>query len=406
MRVVEISECFPNKHKPVTGEFILRHGEALSKLCNVKLIVPLRMIPSREIFSGNVFQKFSDWKSGMSSTENYTNGKLEVEYFRYISLPRPYFESLDSQFLHFSYYGKLKKSIDSFKPDVLLCHWLRPWAEPASAIADDLGIPFIIDHHEDIPTMRNLFPGHYRKFLRPAVKAATVIVHSSGNKSDLMNEVRDLKNVDVNYLGQSMIIDSSEKNFCSDQLRIVCVSHLHEPRKKIDTLIKACDILCKKINLTLRIIGDGILKQKYIDIAASLNLANIITFEGQKSQSEINEILDECDVFVLPSYPEAFGIAIIEAMAKGLPVIASAGNGAGEEIKGLGYDVELPEPDSSSALADAILNLSKDKMKMKELSISGKQLVSEYFTWDKNAEGTFKIMEREILRKRERRVRN
>ena len=58
LTVAEISECFPNKFKPVTGEFISQHARALSQFCNVIMIVPLRYVPPKELFSLNPFKLF------------------------------------------------------------------------------------------------------------------------------------------------------------------------------------------------------------------------------------------------------------------------------------------------------------------------------------------------------------
>ena len=102
--------------------------------------------------------------------------------------------------------------------------------------------------------------------------------------------------------------------------------------------------------------------------------------------------MSNSDIFILPSYPEAFGVVIIEALAKGLPVITCNGNGGGEELKKLGYPVVLVKPDSQEDLAESITELSKDEVRMKDMSAKGIEIVRKYFTWKKNAENTYQLL--------------
>ena len=104
LTVVEISECFPNKYKPVTGEFILQHVKALSAYCRVIALVPVRFVPTKELLSEGPVKTFSairNWYSALRNTHNYTVGNLSVIYFGYVSLPRPYFESEDVKLINF-----------------------------------------------------------------------------------------------------------------------------------------------------------------------------------------------------------------------------------------------------------------------------------------------------------------
>lgn len=399
MTVLEISECFPNEFKPVTGEFILQHVKYLSGHCNVITLVPLRYIPSKELFSFNPVRFISNiqnWFTKLKSTKDISEGMLRIIYFSYFSLPRPFFESIDDRVIIFFFYERLKKIIDELKPDVIYCNWLRPWGELSHKLATDLNIPFVIDHHEDIPTLKILFSKDYKKFLKVFEKADGIVVHSALNKYELENENLNLSGVEVIYLGQSFSVNDNVKDFNFSKLKLVCVSHLNEERKNIDDLIKAAKDLKAGIDFELQIIGDGILKENYINLAKSLNLSKEINFTGMKSQSEIESILEASHIFVLPSYPEAFGIVFIEALAKGVPVITCEGNGGGEELKNSGYTVVMVKPNSPDELASAILDLASDKNKLSLMSGTGKDIVKKNFTWKKNADHTFTFLNKII----------
>ena len=214
--VAEISECFPNKNKPVTGEFILQQVKALSQHCKVVTIVPLRIIPPKELLNINPVRLISNlgkWYNEISDTNNYSQGNLDVIYFPYFSLPRPYFELIDAKILQTFYFTKLKKVLEKYNPDLIYCNWLRPWAEVSAGLAEYFKIPFILDHHEDLPTLKKLFPSDYNEFLKTFENADKVIVHSNYNKSDLENENLNIGDIKVIYLGQKFTVSEDSKKF-------------------------------------------------------------------------------------------------------------------------------------------------------------------------------------------------
>jgi len=401
MTVAEISECFPNKFKPVTGEFILQHVKALSAYCRVITLVPVRYVPTKELFFNGplkALQELVSWYNSLKRTNNFKTGNLSVIYFGYVSLPRPSFESADIKFINFFFYTKVKSLLKDLDPDLICCNWLRPWSELSGKLAKELNIPFIIDHHEDIPTLKKLFPGSYITFLKTFEKADRVIVHSSVNKKELEDENLNIKNISIVHLGQNFSASDTAKIFNFNKPKLICVSHLYESRKNIDVLIKALSLMKKNGTIVpnLDIAGDGNLSHEYTGLAKDLGVQDIVYFAGSKSQDELGKLYDEADIFVLPSYPEAFGVVFIEALAKGLPVITCEGNGGGEELKSLGYPAVLVKPNSPEILSEAISDLLKDKDRMTMMSEKGKQIVKEYFTWDKNAQSSAEVFKNTI----------
>ncbi len=392
LKVVEISECFPNKFKPVWGDFILQHVKALSEYCSVITIVPLRFVPPREIFAYNplkLFSNFYKWISNLLSTSDFGEKNLRVIYFPFFSLPRPYFDSVNKKLTEFFFYKSIKRKLLQENPDVIYCNWISPWADVSSRLAREFHIPLIIDHHEDIPTLKKLFPKDHKIILSKFANADGIIVHSSVNKSDLENENIVLPEINLIYLGQKFPVIDYKKEFNFSELKLVCISHLSEPRKNIDVLLNSMKVISLKLNSVLLIGGDGNLKQRYERLSESFSLEKIVTFAGSLSQDDIGKILEMSDIFILPSFPEAFGVVFIEALAKGLPVVTCKGNGGGEELLKLGYPVLLAEPNSAESLTDSVLALAGDKDKMKFMSECGKEIVTKYFSWENNARSTY-----------------
>ena len=391
MKILQISECFPTSYKPQTCEFILRHAEALSELCNVKFVVPLRMIPPREALKGGT-TGLLNWYKSAKQTKGFSEGNLEVCFVNYISLPRPAFESVDSALVNAFFSKRISAEVDAYNPDVIVCHWLRPWAGVAVSIAKSLEIPVVIDHHEDLPTLKNLFPGKYKRFLKPLQEADAVVVHSQRNKQELTRELNLKCDVRVVYLGQDLGVTSRVNSVSGGKLKLVTVSHLYEPRKNIDVLIRALAIVCEEQDAELTIAGDGPLKDRLMNIAAQTGVQDRVTFAGVCSQDEVRKLLDESDIFILPSFPEAFGIAITEALARGVPAVTCKGSGGGEELRALGYDAPMAEPESAEDLARCILEIAGDRDLATSLSAKGTVIVKQHFTWQKNAEDTLSVL--------------
>lgn len=105
-------------------------------------------------------------------------------------------------------------------------------------------------------------------------------------------------------------------------------------------------------DLTLDVIGDGPLRPQLEALARTSGVDDLIAFHGTKSKAEVAAALGRADAFVLPSLWENLPCAMLEAMATGLPVVATAVGGV-PEIVGPPQGI-LVTPGSSEALADAI----------------------------------------------------
>jgi glycosyltransferase involved in cell wall biosynthesis len=120
------------------------------------------------------------------------------------------------------------------------------------------------------------------------------------------------------------------------------------------TLIKAMSILDK--NYTLSLVGEGKNSTKIKTLVKTLNLDERVHFLGFRN--DIAHLYRNHDIFVLSSHWEGFGLVVVEAMASGLPVIASNVEGVNEIVKNNGL---LFHPKDAKELANHIKNISKDE---------------------------------------------
>jgi glycosyltransferase involved in cell wall biosynthesis len=105
-------------------------------------------------------------------------------------------------------------------------------------------------------------------------------------------------------------------------LHFVSVSNLHEG-KGIDLNLEALSRLHRDglTNWTYTVIGDGNQRADLQALVHEFGLDSKVEFAGARPHEEIPQYLAAADVFILPSYREAFGIAYLEAMAAGLLVV-------------------------------------------------------------------------------------
>jgi rhamnosyl/mannosyltransferase len=98
--------------------------------------------------------------------------------------------------------------------------------------------------------------------------------------------------------------------------------------KGLDVLLRA---LPQVPDVQARLVGEGVLREELDQLHAALDLGDQLRFVGACSDPQRNALLASCDVLVLPSVErtEAFGVVLLEAMALGKPVIASAIDGSG-----------------------------------------------------------------------------
>jgi glycosyltransferase involved in cell wall biosynthesis len=134
------------------------------------------------------------------------------------------------------------------------------------------------------------------------------------------------------------------------------VGSFRDNGKGIDILLKAVKLIEDKVN-KVAIAGDGVLKEQMMELRNQLCLKEKVDFLGFRS--DIDSLLDQSRIFVLPSRWEGLPISILEAMTKMKPIIATNVGGIPELLEN-GISGLLVEPENIVMLADAIKKLLND----------------------------------------------
>ncbi len=144
-----------------------------------------------------------------------------------------------------------------------------------------------------------------------------------------------------------------------DRIIVLAVGSLRVVKGYFDMLSAFAQVNKQNPLVFLVIIGIGDLMESLVEYTKSLGMADHVRFLG--ARGDVTEILASVDVFVNSSYSEGLSIAMLEAMAAGLPVVATSVGDAGVLLAtGGGLLVEARNPDSfAAALESLIIDLTK-----------------------------------------------
>lgn len=166
------------------------------------------------------------------------------------------------------------------------------------------------------------------------------------------------------------------------------------PDKGQEWLIRALAEVRKDFpDARLLLAGDGSSRRDLEKLAAELNLASAVSFAG--FVGDVESVYAALDVFLLPSFFEAFNNSLLAAMAYEIPSIAFA-RGALPEIIENGKNGLLVSGPDVREIASAVKNILGDKQFARGLGIAGRQRVAENFSAEQMVEGTLKVYE-EVL---------
>lgn len=159
-------------------------------------------------------------------------------------------------------------------------------------------------------------------------------------------------------------------------------------KKGFDTLIPAfAEVLKKEPKAKLVIAGrrnDEDYRFSIEKMIKKEGIGHSVIFTDMILGADKNSALEESDVFVLPSYSENFAMAVLEAMAMGLPVVITEGVGIASWVEKAQAGIVIKK--DKDELANSILKILKDPISAKKMGEAGKKLVQEEFSEEKVAE--------------------
>ena len=182
-----------------------------------------------------------------------------------------------------------------------------------------------------------------------------------------------------------------------DNKIIIGIVKTLESKYGIEYLIRAIKELEKIIEkeifekVEVKIYGKGRLREKLENLTKELKIEGKIKFKGFILNSEVPKVINEMDIFVVPSIldSESFGVAAVEAMACEVPVIVSDADGLKEVVIDNKTGFIVPKKDYK-AIAEKLKELITDKDLRQNFGKSGRRRVIELYSWNDNVKKMIK----------------
>lgn len=289
------------------------------------------------------------------------------------------------------------KLIPHWKPDVIIAFFGIPAGAVALLAKWIYKIPYVVSlRGGDVPGFRPYDFGTYHKIIAPLLRqvwkyAAMVVANSEGlRKLALIFEDRFPISIIHNGVDSGKFVNPTIRAW--DPPRLLFVGRLVH-QKGLDLLLPALAGL-KHLPWQLTVIGDGSQREPLQQMAAELGIAERIHFTGWQRGADLETYYQQANLFVFPSRHEGMPNVILEAMASGLPVLATciAGN---EELVLPGITGELTRPENSVALKEALERLLPDAKSRQRMGFAGRNRVEEQFTWETTARRYLSLLESE-----------
>ena len=264
--------------------------------------------------------------------------------------------------------SKIVDVVKKFQIDLLHVHYAIPHAYAAymgKKMLEDEGIkiPMITTLHGTDITLVGSHP-FYKKAVQFSINHSEYVTAVS---QSLKEDTERLFDITSNIQVIPNFIDRDKINFknvpCEkgqiapdDQLIITHISNFR-PLKRILDILKTFKKVSEKLNVKLLMVGDGPEKERAMRYCRAQSMEDSVLFLGRSNQ--IDEILCFSDLFLLPSEQESFGLAALEAMVHGVPVVCSNVGGLPEVIEeGVsGYLCPLGDVD---AMANRAIHILED----------------------------------------------
>lgn len=245
-----------------------------------------------------------------------------------------------------------------------------------------LGLPIVLSIHA-FKARRNLLLNTLQNIYARTVgksifeKASSIICLTKSDATDVAGILGGIDKISVipNGVDTAFFKPSPEK----DPDLISWVGRF-VPEKGLTYLLEAMQKVVKEHpSARLVMCGDGIARTECMHLTARLGLVDRVSFPGRLDRTELAELLARTTVFAFPSLSEGLPRSVLEAMASGVPVVASDIPGIGEVITD-GNDGLLVSPRDSDSLAAAILRVLRDSDLVKQLGENARRTAVQRFS--------------------------
>lgn len=247
-------------------------------------------------------------------------------------------------------------------PDLVHAHFVWPNGFVGAKLKEEYGTPFVVTAHGydiyDLPFR----DAEWKERIEAILNVADVVITVSNSNRECVERLNVTTPVKIVPNGfRHDLFYPMRKETCRNALNlpverkiILSVGNLMEVKGHTYLIDAMSEVAQRRKDVLCLIVGRGELKHRLEEKISSLGLKQYVRLVGGKPHSEIPLWMNACDLFVLPSLRESFGIVQVEAMACGKPVVATK-NGGSEEIVTPGKTGLLCDVADPRSLAESII---------------------------------------------------
>lgn len=263
---------------------------------------------------------------------------------------------------------------DGFVPDVITAHFVLPQLEMIHLLKQRYtSARTCLVLHGESHIIQDRYPERYKTLMASVdvwgFRSQTFMDDFNHRFGVPQKEFLCWSGIPEKYL-------SSERRTVSDTVtRFIFVGSLYE-LKNVDVTIRALYQALGDAHYTFDIVGEGAENDRLHKLVDELGLQDKVIFHGRKSRDEAQKLIEKADCFVMVSSREAFGLVYVEAMAKGLMVVGTEGQGIDGVVKdGVnGFLCAAKDVEALAAVVRKMVAMPKaERQRMSDLSVETAQ---------------------------------
>lgn len=302
-------------------------------------------------------------------------------------------------FMTSAFPGSVKR-VRRRRPDAVLAFFGIPCGPVGYGLKGLFGIPYFVSlRGGDVPGFQPYDLKLYHFFAGPVIREiwarAAGVAGNSRGLSEMAQRFSPSIPIETipNGVDTEMYAPAGRPS-AAERCRVLFVGRLTY-QKGLDVLMDALSNIAPGVRPHVTLAGEGDARAHLARKVRGFGLEDDVRFSGWHDRHEIPDLYKDADLFVLPSRHEGMSNALLEAMASGLPVIATdiAGN---EELVSHGENGLLVPVEDAPALSEALARLAADHSLRKRMGAAARNRIVERYSWKRVAREYLEWMERSL----------
>lgn len=220
-----------------------------------------------------------------------------------------------------------------FVPDIIIGHFINPQLPLINKLKTYYpNVKTSLVFHENPNVINSLFGNKASEYLKNCDYLGFRFLEMKNTFVNIFGENHNLFICPSGIPEEYILSNVPDNKFLNKTLRI-CFTGMLIPLKNIDIILEALNLAFPERDFSLKIFGEGMLKEQIERKIIELNLKDCVSLQGKVSRDEVQFALESSDIFVMVSKPEAFGLVYVEAMGKGCITVGTRGQGIDGIIK-------------------------------------------------------------------------